>query len=191
MFIWDSFTDLLYRYALVIQVIEGVLAVAGFCTLVRWPIWSIWPDRDRWLAEYSTRSLSLTTIDLKKQALSKDRRVSWTSPEIQSEGDSFKVDFDKERVINGIEFYERKPSNEFPYAWSLIFRDKQGRRIGAPVEGENIRIVAGFPSVKVQSVEIVIKKPMFREDGTAYHWKISNLYFREVKLFGRWISLKI
>jgi len=143
------------------------------------------------MAEFKHNSFVIRTQDL-QQTLSKDERLSWTSPEPQSEGDSYKIDLGKDRVIDGIEFYEKHPSNEFPHKWRLLLLDEWAALVTRPIDGEEgKRIIEEFAAVKLRAIQVVIRQPMLKEDGTPYHWRIQNVHLREVKLFHRYYRKRI
>jgi hypothetical protein len=172
----------------ILMVIEAILAVAGFIQLVISPIRKIWA-RDNWIAEFRHDSVILKTQEL-QNTLSKDTRKLWISPDVQTKGDFYRVDFGKYIVIDGVEFYEKVPTNEFPHKWTLLLQNEWRSLVTRPVNGEG-RIIKEFPPIKVYAIEIVINEPMFKDDGTPYHWMINNVYFREVKLFRRWIRIRV
>ena len=97
----------------------------------------------------------------------------------------------KYRVIDGIEFYEKHPTNEIPDEWSLMLLNEWGGPVCQVIHGKGERIIREFPPVRMQAIEVIIRKPMLQNDGKPYHWRIANVYLREVKLFGRWIRRKI
>lgn len=175
-----------------LQTVEVLLAVVGLWHLISWPIRSIWPNREKWLAEFRHGNTTIMTLDLQK-TLKKDRRLSWRSPEPQAEGDRYKVDFGKPRgrVICEVEFYERNPTNEIPYEWTLQLVNDWGTPVRKPFRYAGKRIFIQFEPVRCHGVEVIINKPMTKEDGTPYHWWIENVYLREVKLFGRWLRMRI
>lgn len=163
-----------------LQAIEAILAMIGFWKVISWPILIIWPNRDRWLAEFIHNGHEVDTVALKK-TLSKDKRLHWISPEPQSPGDIYRIDFGKYRVIDGIEFHEKMPTNEFPYKWQLAFLNEWGGDVQRRIVFEHERIVEEFPAVKISAIEIIILEPRMKDDGTPYHWRIERVYFREIK----------
>lgn len=86
--------------------------------IISWPIYKIWPNRNKWLAEFKHGNNTISDINL-QHTLSKDRRLSWVSPEPQAEDDIYKIDFGKYRVISEVEFYEYSSSNEFPQEYGF------------------------------------------------------------------------
>lgn len=165
----------------IFAIIFSSLAVVGAIMIV---LSKIYPNRDKWIAEFRHNSTPISTLEL-QQTLSKDNRLSWTSPEPQQKNDAYKIDLHKSRVIDGIEFYEKCPSNEFPYGWTLLLLNEWGGLVRRPIQFSGERIVTTFPVTKIRAIQIVISNPMIRDDGTAYHWRIENVYLREVRLFGR------
>lgn len=161
----------------------------GFWQLIILPITRIWPNRDRWIVEFKHNSFATSPIELQRVIRAKDERLNWTSPEKQAAGDSIKIDLGKYRIIDGIEFYEKHPSNEFPQSWRLLLEDEWSGLAARPIDGTG-RIVKKFPKTKLHAIEIIIRKPML-VDSTAYNWRISIIYLREIKLFGRWLRGKI
>ncbi len=82
-----------------------------------------WTNRNEWIAEYEHNSYAISSLDLQR-TLSKDRRLSWASPQPRSEGNRYRIDLGEDRVISRIQFVERSSSNEFPYGWRLMFLNK-------------------------------------------------------------------
>jgi hypothetical protein len=162
----------------VIGVICGVLGV-GVVEVVRgilWIILKIWPDRRNWIATFGHNGHE---IEL-PETLSTDERKKWISPEPQTVGDTYKIDLGKYRVIDGIEFHEKSPTNEFPYKWGIYLLGEWGDLVDRPIMGEG-RIIREFPATKIHGIEIVISEPRKKDDGTAYNWRIERVYLREIK----------
>ena len=173
-----------------LQWLEAFLAMTGLVGIISWPVRRIWPNRDKWIAEFKHDSaVSKETSNL-QQTLNKDWRTSWTSLEPQTSGDIYTISLGKYRVIDGIEFYEKHPTNQFPEQWSLLLENEWGGLADRPIQGQG-RIVRIFPSRKIYAISIQITKPMLTDDGIPYNWRIENVRFREVKLFHRWLRMLI
>lgn len=185
---WAEVLKISISYSLAI--LFSVFTVFGFIIFIFLSISKkMWPNRDNWKAEFKHNSIKISIPEL-QNTLSIDKRLSWISPEPQSEGDSYNIDLgkDKGRVICGIEFYEFKPSNEVPRAWRLLLKNKYGALVDRPIEGEEKSIVLGFKPTKISAIEVVIKDPMLKSDGTPYHWRIENIYLLEAKVFGKYLK---
>ena len=177
---------------LAFQIIGGILALYGLWQLILYPIRKIWPTRDTWIVEFRHNGNKIRTPDL-RTTLSKDKRAEWVSPNPQSIGDTYIIDLGKYRLIDGIEFYERIPSSEFPKKWTLSLMGEWENLVASPpIHGEG-RIIQEFPPVKLQIIEIMIGEPNTMDDGTPYHWRIQNIYLREIKfkVFNHLIRRKI
>jgi len=185
--IWQSFIN----PPAWLQTVEVLLAMVGLWHLISWPIRSVWHNRERWLAEFIHGSNTIRSLAL-QNTVNKDCRLSWTSPEPQATDDRYRINFGKKRgrVISGLEFYERSPSNEFPSAWRLFIVNEWLSPIMRHIDGRG-RIIATFSPIKAHGIEVVIREPRLRDDDLPYHWRIENVYFREAKLFARWLRWKI
>lgn len=192
MCIWQSIWHYIINPPAWLQTVEVLLAVIGLGYLINWPIRKVWPTRERWLAEFKHGDTTLRTPDL-QDTLKKDRRLSWTSPEPQAEGDRYKIDFGKPRgrEICEVEFYERNPTNEIPYEWTLQLVNDWGVPVRKPFRYTGKRIFIRFEPIRIHGIEVIINRPMTEVDGIPYHWRIENVYFREAKLFGRWLRWRI
>lgn len=150
----------------------------------------IWPNRDKWIAEFKHDSIMAKgTLDL-QQTLNKDWRTSWTSPKPLASGDIYRISLGKHRWVDGIEFYEKQPTNQFPGKWTLLLENEWGGLVDQPIQSEG-RIVIEFPSRKIYAIAIQVIQPNLNDDGRPYDWRIENVCLREVKLFHRWLRMLI
>ena len=147
----------------------------------------LWPNRDSWVATFKHNGNTMRV----NETLSKDDRNILISPEPQTDGDEYTISFGKYRVIDGIEFYESIPTNEFPHRWMLDLIDEWGANVQRPIIGMDKRIVEEFPPIKVYGIRVAISEPRMKGNDTPYHWRIERVYIREVKLFGHWLRRKI
>lgn len=151
----------------------------------------IWPNRQRWLVKFKHNQVSVIVPELQKVIQEKDERLYWTSPEPQAPGDSIIIELGKYRIIDGIEFYEKTPDNCFPEYWTILLEGEWGELVQKPIDGEG-RIVREFPPTRIHAIEVKIRQPLeLGKDGAPYHWRISIVYLREVRLFRRWFRVKI
>lgn len=120
------------------------------------------------------------------------KRIDWASSKPQREGDFYKLNLQKERVISGI-WFDHGMTNEVPEEWTITFYNAFGgfaipnKDTTKPfINGKDtIRIQELERPVKVQYIMVQIKKKRMK-DTEAYYWRIGHITLRENRLLKRY-----
>lgn len=156
----------------------------------------IWGGRKGWSARYRHNSDFYMGNDLQK-TLIRGNKLFWLCPFPQKIGDYCQIDLGKEKVISGFYEIDIERDNLIPDEYELRLYNKgaiqetEPNHIARdPIYG-NARVYVEFPPIKVQRIEIRIRKPNLDENGKPYHWKIYGFELCEVMFLQHFIRKRI
>lgn len=120
------------------------------------------------------------------------RKVFWEGQEPQRDGDFYKLDMRKERVISGV-FFDHGSSNKVPKTWQVFFFDGLGAYV-SPYRTDRPPHISGQDSILLQRLERSVKAQYIlvriteprMENGKPYKWAIESIKMREKRLWGLW-----
>jgi hypothetical protein len=168
-----------------------LLAGIGIPILLSFLSWAVW-QMFRRLWDIRNWEFTVDYSTPPRSAFNTGRRIIWQSKEPQKEGDFYKLDMKKERVISAIHF-DHGDSCEVPKEWRMFLLNKY-RGYVSPykkkhpphIDGKDTIIVCFERPVKTRYVYVKIRECRVKDDGIPYKWRIESIRLREKRLCGLW-----
>ena len=188
-------------YYVWLGIIGTLITILGFIRWVVQPMYRrMWPGREGWSVRYKHNSDVYMESDLQR-ILVRDNTSYWRSLFTQAVGDYYQIQLQKEMVIDGFCEIDIETDNQIPLEYSLRLYNKGKGKLGIK-EGEpnNIarepicgkgRVSTRFPPVKVQRIEVRIRKPNLDDNKQPYFWKIFGFELSEVMFFRHFVRRRV
>jgi hypothetical protein len=130
-------------------------------------------------------STSSTFSDYPEKVFLENKREAFWEGLPQNEGDYYKLDLRKERLISAVHFYQGE-SNKVPNKWQMFLYDRSQKFVSPYKINRPPHIDGAGPILAVLEKPVKVRYVMVRitEPNPSITWAIESIRIRENRLFG-------